>query len=52
MQETRDMILTLESGRYPRGGIPVFLPGAPHGQRNLSGYGPWDRKEADTTEVV
>jgi len=22
----------------------------PHGQRSLPGYGPWDRKESDTTE--
>ena len=27
---------------------PVFLPGKPHGQRNL--VGPWSRKESDTTE--
>ena len=24
---------------------PVFLPGESHGQRNLAGYSPWDRKE-------
>ena len=29
---------------------PVFLPGQFHGQRNLVGYSPWDRKESDTTE--
>ena len=29
---------------------PVFLPGKPHGQRNLVGYSPWGRKEPDTTE--
>ena len=23
-----------------------------HGQRNLVGYSPWDRKESDTTEWV
>ena len=23
----------------------------PHGQRSLVGYGPWDHKESDTTEV-
>ena len=28
---------------------PVFLPGESHGQRNLAGYGPWGRKELDTT---
>ena len=29
---------------------PVFLPGKSHGQRSLSGYSPWGRKESDTTE--
>ena len=29
---------------------PVFLPGEPHGQRNLVGYSPWGHKELDTTE--
>ena len=29
---------------------PGFLPGKFHGQRNLEGYSPWDRKESDTTE--
>ena len=28
----------------------VFLPGEFHGQRSLAGYGPWDRKEGDTTK--
>ena len=31
---------------------PVFLPGESHGQRNLVGYGPWRRKESDTTELL
>ena len=31
---------------------PVFLPGKPHGQRNLAGYSPWGRKEMDTTEQL
>ena len=31
---------------------PVFLPGESHGQRSLKGYGPWGRKELDTTEVT
>ena len=38
-------------GRSPGGGngnLP--LPGKSHGQRNLVGYSPWDRKELDTTE--
>ena len=29
---------------------PVLLPEEAHGQRNLAGYSPWDRKELDTTE--
>ena len=28
---------------------PVLLPGESHGQRSLEGYGPWSRKESDTT---
>ena len=31
---------------------PVFLPGEPHGQRSLVGYGPYRRKESDTTEAT
>ena len=31
---------------------PVFLPGESHGWRNLAGYSPWGRKEADTTEAT
>jgi len=31
---------------------PVFLPGEPHGQRNLAGFSPWGHKESDTTEVT
>ena len=31
---------------------PVFLPGDSHGQRNLMGYSPWDRKESETTEAT
>ena len=29
---------------------PVFLPGESHGQRSLVGYGPWGRRELDTTQ--
>ena len=40
-------------GRSPRRRkwqpTPVFLPGESHGQRNLSGYGPWGLKESDMT---
>ena len=31
---------------------PVFLPGESHGQKSLEGYGPWGRKESDTTEAI
>jgi len=30
----------------------VFLPGESHGQRSLGGYGPWDHKEWDLSEVA
>ena len=30
----------------------LFLPGESHGERSLVGYGPWGRKESDTTEVT
>ena len=30
--------------------IPAFLPGEFRGLRSLVGYGPWGRKESDTTE--
>ena len=29
---------------------PAFLPGESQGQRSLTGYRPWDRKESDMTE--
>ena len=29
---------------------PVLLPGEPHGQKSLAGYGPWGCKDSDTTE--
>ena len=31
---------------------PILLPGKPHGQRSLVGYGPWGRKESDMTEQL
>ena len=31
---------------------PVFLPGEPHGQGSLGGYGLQGRKESDTTEMT
>ena len=41
-------------GRFPwrraRQPTPVFLPGESHGQRSLTGYSSWGRKESDTAE--
>ena len=31
--------------RRKRQPTPAFLPGKPHGQKSLVGYGPWGRKE-------
>ena len=31
---------------------PAFLPGESDGQRSLTGYSPWDRKELNTTEPL
>ena len=38
---------TLEKGMAT---TPGFFPGEFHGQRSLMVYGPWGRKELDTTE--
>ena len=38
--------------RRKRQPTPVFLPGKSHGQRNLTGYSPWGRKESDMTEQL
>ena len=43
------------SGRVPGEGngrqpTLTFLPGEFHGQRSLTGCGPWGRRESDTTE--
>ena len=48
---TRNSVSIPELGRSPGEEIltPVFLPGEFHGQRSLAGYGPWSRKESDTT---
>ena len=44
------------SGRFSREGngypLQLFLPGESHGQRSLTGYSPWGRKELDTTEQL
>ena len=45
MQETRVWSLGQEE-ELP---TPVFLPGESHGQRNLTGYSPWNCKESDMT---
>ena len=41
----RDLGSNPGSGRSPGEGngkpTPAFLPGKPHGQRSLEGYGPW-----------
>ena len=48
-----DSGLNPESGRFPYRRAweltLVFLSGESHGQKNLKGYRPWDRKESDTT---
>ena len=31
---------------------PVFLPGEPHGQRNLAGYSPWGHTESEATDTA
>ena len=31
---------------------PVFLPGEPHGQRNLAGYSPWHCRGSDVTKCT
>ena len=31
---------------------PAFLPGESHGQRSLTGYSPWGRRELDMTEAT
>ena len=31
---------------------PVLMPGESHGQKSLTGYGPCDFRESDTTEAT
>ena len=54
--DTGDALSIPRLGRCPGGRAwqptPVFLPGECHGQRNLVGYSPQDRRESDTTEVT
>ena len=35
---------------HGEGPIPVFLPEESYGQRSLTGYNPWGRKELNVTE--
>ena len=53
MQETRVQSLGQEDP-LKKEWLPilVFLPGKFHGQRSLSGYSPWGRKESDSTEQL
>ena len=39
----------MEKGMQP---TPVSLLGELHGQRALTGYSPWDRKESDTANTL
>ena len=51
MQETQ--VQSLDRGRSSgegNGYLPVFLPGEAHGQRRMTGYSAWGRKELDTFE--
>ena len=54
MQETEQVqVQSLGSEDPLEEGIathPSILDGESHGQRKLEGYGPWGRKESDTTE--
>ena len=56
MQETQETRIWSLSGEDPwrRAWQPtvVFLPGKSHGQRSLTGCGPWGCKESDTTEAL
>ena len=48
---TQEMLGQSLSGRSPgEGPIPVFLPEESYGQRSLTGYNPWGRKELNVTE--
>ena len=54
MWETQETRFHPWLGKIPwkrkRQATPVILPGKPQRQRLLGGYGPWGRKESDTTE--
>ena len=52
--DTRDVSSIPGSGRPPEVGngnfTPVFSPAKFHGQRSLTGYGPWSHRESDMTD--
>ena len=50
MQETRVWYLGQEDPLEKEMATHSSIAGEFHGQRSLAGYGPWDRKESDTTE--
>ena len=52
IQETRLWSLGQEDPVKGMQSTPVFLPGEFHGQRSLVGYGSWDHKESDMTELL
>lgn len=47
-----DLILAEDPLKEGRATHSVFLPGKPHGQRRLVGYGPCGHKDLDTTETT
>ena len=50
MQETQVRYLGQEDPLEKEMATHSSVAGEFHGQRSLAGYGPWDRKESDTTE--
>ena len=54
--DTTDVGLIPGSGRSPGGGhgnpLQYSCLETAYGRRGLPGYGPWGRKESDTTEVT
>ena len=50
--DLRDAPWILGSWGRARQPTPVFLPGEPHRQRSLAGYGPWGHTESDTNEIT
>ena len=52
MQETQVWYLGQEDPLEKEMATHSSIAGEFHGQRSLAGYGPWDRKESDTTEQL